>query len=262
MDTEERRTETFYFTVDDCDSVSIQDIARAQERSADGVAFLYDKNGVDIKTAFRITRITDGRGRYFQCDGKLKIVDRVAKFKTEYPLVWRPSNLGIGGFWMVQGFNHTARKIYRTPYGWMTLEDYKNSRTDWLGGDRYITHYLYSAQRKSRERRTGRGLLGMFDKSDRAVMLENEILQPYRKLHYRGRLTPYGRRIRREFAKRNPQTYAKLKKVLRSYFPDDCDDALFELRFIREVVDNPKYTRLEEFGLLEQWNRVHDKIFG
>lgn len=256
MDTGERRTETFYFTVDDCDSVSIQEIARAQERSADGVAFLYDDDGENTKTAFRITRITDGRGRYFQCDGKLKIVDRVAKFETEYPLVWRPSNLGIGGFWMVQGFNHTARKIYRTPYGWMTLEDYKNNRTDWLGGDHYITHYLYSAQRKSRERRTGRGLLGMYDKSDRAVMLENEILQPYRKLHYRDKLTPYGRRIRREFAKRNPRTYAKIKQILRAYFPDDCDDALFELRFIRKVVNEPNYTRLEDIGIFEHLNLI------
>lgn len=256
MDTRERQTETFYFALDDCDSVSIQAIARAQERSAEGVAFLYDDDGENIKTAFRITRITDGRGRYYQCDGKLKIADRALKV-TEYPLIWKPSNLGVGGFWMVQGANHTARKIYRTPRGWLTLQDYRYAATHWWRpGKKYDGHYLYRAQRLSRETRTGRTLLGMFEKSDRAAMLEDEILQPCRKLHYRGKLTPYGRRILREYAKRNPQTHAKVKQVLRECFPDDCNNPVFELRFIRELVKEPRYTRLEERGLLEHYKSV------
>lgn len=235
--------ERIYFDLDKCESVSIQAIARNQEESADGVALLYDGDG-ELVAGLRIVPITDGRGRFFGCSGKLAIIDR-AFGKTEFPLIWRPSNLGRGGFWNVQGVNHTARKIYRTPKGWRTLQGYKSTRTEWRHGEGVFRgHCLYSDQRKSHKRREGRGVLGIFDKEDKRIEIENYILQPFRKTHYRGRLTPYGRRALREFAKREPLQYNEVQRLIMDYFPDE-KTPLVELFFIREMVNSPQYNAVD-----------------
>lgn len=241
--------ERIYFDLDKCESVSVQAIAKEQSNSADGVALLYDDGG-GLVAGLRIVPITDGRGRYWQCSGKLTIIDR-AFDKTEFPLIWKPSNLGVGGFWLVQGVNHTARKLYRTPKGWRTLKGYKTSRTEWNSGeDVFRGHCLYSDQRKSHKRREGRGLLGIIDKDDKRIKIENYLLQPFRKTHYRGRLTPYGRRALREFAKREPLQHFKAERIIKDYFPDE-KTPLFELLFIREMVSLPDYCP-DDFPDLEE----------
>lgn len=114
-------------------------------------------------------------------------------YRDEYiRVVWKPSNLGRGGYWyFVTWTGRRARKIYRGRGGWAAYADI---------ADRVI----YKSQTKSdaqRNARPGRGFVGQL----RRAIAESDLLEmatePYRKERYNGKLTPYGRRLRREFAR-------------------------------------------------------------
>lgn len=186
--------ENFGLYIDRCESLTIGQIARLQSKETDGVARLYDEDG-ELETMFIIKRITDGRGRYWQCDGKLKIWDRVFEF-SDYPLEWRPSHLGRGGHWVIVGAGHYARKLYRTAKGWRTREEYENLKTytDSDGRERHKT--LYRKQDYTKKAREGRGWPGIVALAD----LEDDLAavwQPRRKWHYKGKPTPYARKYYR-----------------------------------------------------------------
>lgn len=211
-----RRTETIYYYVDRCTQITIGKIARLQRDGGLGYAYIYDKDPEDVMAAFVIKRITDGRGRYWKCDGKLTIHDR-AFGETDYPLEWRQSNLGNGGFWVIVGAGHYARKLYRTPRGWRTLQEYRTARTDYdFESKSYRGHVVYEAQSWSRDSREGRGLLGAVRAGVYADLALEVYGDKYRKPTYRDKLTPYGKRMRKRFLKYKPAFLHNL----RQRFPD------------------------------------------
>lgn len=131
-----------------------------------------------------IERITDGRGRFYQCDGKL-IIDDVDFGAMEWPLVWKKSNLNRGGFWVIlNSWGEYSRKIYRTPYGWRTFTDCKYMNN---GGA------MYEAQTHSAERRQGRGRRGVWDRLFAVAWFHDTLRDKIknRKFFYRGEPTPF-----------------------------------------------------------------------
>lgn len=214
--TRKRRTESVPIHLDNCTQITIGEISRLQQQGGKGYAFIYDKNPDDVIVAFRIERITDGRGRYWQCDGKLTVSDR-AFGVSDFPLEWRRSNLGRGGFWVIVGAGHYARKLYRTPHGWRTFQEYKTTRTDYdFKNNSYHGHILYETQKESRASREGRGHHG-FGKVFQAIKFEDladEVCSGrYRKWMYRGKPTPYGKRVCKRFAKLKPIVYNKILSI-------------------------------------------------
>ncbi len=205
--------------LENCTQITIGEIARLQRDGGENFASIHDSDQFDkysCVAAFRIERITDGRGRYWKCDGKLTIHDR-AFGKTDYPLEWRQSNLGNGGFWViVDGTGHHARKLYRTPYGWRTYREYREVRGnyDWRNGDRYHGHALYEKQKENRERREGRGRFGGLLFAIKYEDFAGEVCgDKYRKWTYRGKPTPYGKRMRKRFAKLKPAWLQRIRQI-------------------------------------------------
>lgn len=182
--------------------ITVGEVWRLQRQNPDGFAWIYDdfqhdRNGGDPwdyrVAVFRIERITDGRGRYWQTDGKLTIED--TEFGTQdFPLVWRRSNLNRSGFWVLVGVNCYGRTLYRTRHGWELAVHIRQN--DGHGA-------LYDEQRKSRQRRRGRGTVGglefMFERARIADDFDNEAKN--RKFTYRGKPTPWLRRTVKRFRK-------------------------------------------------------------
>ena len=178
------------------EKITVGEVWRLQRQNPDGYAWMYDniqhdKDGGDPWdyriAVFRIERITDGRGRYWQTDGKLTIKD--TEFGTQdFPLVWRRSNLNRSGFWVLVGVNCYGRTLYRTRHGWELAVHIRQN--DGHGA-------LYEEQRKSKERRKGRGRLGWLERTytfagiidDWAGTVHN------RKFTYNGKPTPFLRRL-------------------------------------------------------------------
>jgi len=205
-----RRAERVPIYLDNCASLTIGEIARQQEIGGVGYVAATDTETNETVALFKIERITDGRGRFWQCDGKLTIADRAFE-NFEYPLMWKQSHLNRGGYWVIVGAGHYARKLYRTYRGWVTYQDYRNARGQYDCNDNYSGHSLYRRQTRKKSRREYTGRYGYFwhecDYSDIAADACND---RYRKWWYRGKATPYGKRMRKKFAKLRPDAYAKL----------------------------------------------------
>lgn len=180
--------------LDDMHKITVGEVWRLQGRDPDSCAWIYDGDKMNEQggdpleyrtTVFRIESITDGRGRFYGCDGKLTVED-VAFGVQEFPLVWRQSNLNRSGFWVLVGVNCYGRTLYRTRHGWRMAVQI---REDGNGA-------LYKEQAKSRERRKGRGMVGSWEHLfSRAAFADNwEDEHRNRKLTYRGKPTPFLRR--------------------------------------------------------------------
>lgn len=189
--------------LDDLDKITVGEVWRLQNLNPDGYAWHYDADAMEddgnadgdpweYRTAvFRIERITDGRGRFYQCDGKLTIDDTIHGVQ-EFPLVWRRSNLNRGGFWVLVGCNIYGRTLYRTRYGWRMAAQIRET-----------PGALYREQSHSKERRRGRGRWGAFEfMFKRAGMLDDWREDTRnRKFFYRGEPTPFLRRYVKQFRK-------------------------------------------------------------
>lgn len=107
-------------------------------------------------------------------------------------VIWQASNLGRGGYWYFKTqTGRRARKIYRGRGGWAAYGDIS---------DRVI----YESQRKGAAERTarpGRGAIAQLRREILEAELYEMALEPYRKERYNGKLTPWGRKMRRRFVK-------------------------------------------------------------
>lgn len=186
--------------LDEMDKITVGEVWRLQRSNPEGFAWIYDDTdaeGCDPWSCriavFSIEKITGGRGRFYQCDGKLT-VDDIEFGAQEFPLVWRQSNLNRSGFWVLVGVNCYGRTLYRTRNGWELAAHIRQN-------DRHGA--LYEEQKKSKKRREGRGLVGEFERAVAVACFadnwNNEARD--RKLTYRGRPTPFLRYTVKQFRK-------------------------------------------------------------